>query len=342
MRIGLLFGGKSFEHDISIITANIIYHALKEKYELCLLYIDKNGDLKNPKKMVIDNFAENKKNRSFNFIKHGIKVGHKSIKIDVLIGLMHGTNGEDGLSSVVANLYNIPYVGCNHISSGLLMDKYFTYAVLRANGIDTINTKYFFKNDKVISRQYPLIVKPSRLGSSIGISKINDVSELIIKTNEAFLFDDKIIIQPFINNFKEFNQAVYMYDGEIFVSNVEEVFKSEDILSFDDKYISIKTGKTHAFISDDVIIEKISNITKKIYKIFELSGIVRVDYMIVEDDILVNEINTTPGSLAYYLFEDGILPLIEKQIHTALINYQNKKDTVFKSSVLSQKYTYKK
>lgn len=342
MRIGLLFGGKSFEHDISIITANIIYHALKEKFEVVLLYIDKKGDFKIPKKLLINDFAVNKKFKDFNFRKRGIVVGCKRKKIDVLINAMHGINGEDGLGSVIANLYDIPYVGSNHISSGLLMDKYFTYAILRSNNIKTINTKFYFKGDVLASRTYPLIVKPARLGSSIGISKITNLDELITKSNDAFLFDDKIVIQPYISDFKEFNQAAYLYNGEIIVSNVEEVFKSEEILSFDDKYTTSKAPKKHAFVTDVDLVEKITNITKKIYRVLELGGIVRIDYMLTSNEILVNEINTTPGSLAYYLFEDKILNLLEKQIHTALKVFQNKKNTTFESSVLSQNYTIKK
>ena len=342
MKIGLLFGGKSFEHDISIITANILYQALKEKYEVCLLYIDKNGDLKNPRELIIKEFIYDKPFRSFSFRKGGIKAGCRKIKLDVLIGAMHGLNGEDGMSSMIANLYDIPYVGSNHISSGILIDKYFTYAILRANGIETIQTHYFLKNGKIYNRSYPVIVKPARLGSSIGISKINNGDELINKTKLAFSFDDKIILQPYITNFKEFNQAAYLYDGKIIVSNIEEVFKSAEILSFDDKYISSKSGLKHTVITDKTIIDKVSELTKKIYQLFELSGIVRIDYMFVNDELYVNEINTTPGSLAYYLFDEDIITLLEKQIHTAFMNYQNQKKNVFESSVLNQKYTYKK
>jgi D-alanine-D-alanine ligase len=342
MRIGLLFGGKSFEHDISIITANIVYQALREKHDVYLLYIDKKGEFRNPRKLIIDDFVNEKKFKGFSFRKGGIKVGCKNITLDVLIGLMHGLNGEDGLSSIVANLYDIPYVGCNHISSGIIIDKYFTYAILRVNGIETIHSKYYLKDDKLFIRKFPIIIKPARLGSSIGISKISNVDELDFKTKTAFMFDDKIIVQPFITNFKEYNQAAYFYNGEVIVSKVEQVFKSDEILTFEDKYITTKTEKKHVFITEQNLIDKISTITKSIYKLFEMSGIVRIDYMLFNDEVYVNEINTTPGSLAYYLFEEEILTLIEKQIHTALMKHQNRKETVFESSVLNQNYSYKK
>ena len=341
MNIGILFGGRSFEHDISIISANIIYHVLKEKYEVCLMYIDKNGNFCNPKKIDIIEIAGGKKYKNFSFCKGGIKTP-KYKKIDTIISTMHGLNGEDGVASVIANLYDIPYVGSNHISSGLLLDKHFTYALLRDFDIKTIDTKHYINNIVYDELKFPLIIKPARLGSSIGISKVLDNNQMIESLTYAFRFDNKIVVQPFIENFKEYNQAAYLYKGEVVVSNVEEVFKSEDILSFDDKYLSSKVKKNHAFITDAELISKISNITKKIYTNFELSGIVRVDYMVVGDDVIVNEINTTPGSLAYYLFNEEILSLLEKQIHTALLNFQNRKETTFDSSVLYQKYNYKK
>ena len=342
MKIGLLFGGKSFEHDISIITANVVYHALKDKNEVYLLYVDKNGELRNPTKMVMEEFADKKKFRKICFKNGGLKVGYKNIKLDVIIGAMHGLNGEDGMSSIIANFYDIPYVGCNHITSAILIDKYFTYAILRANGIETIHTRCFLKTDKIYNKRYPVIVKPARLGSSIGISKINTYDELNQKTKNAFMFDDKIILQPYMSNFKEYNQAAYLYGGEVILSKIEEVFKSDDILSFEDKYITTKTDKKHTFITDKTKINMISDITRKIYKLFEMSGIVRIDYMFIDDEVYVNEINTTPGSLAYYLFDEEITTLLEKQIRTALLNHQNQRKNVFESSVLKQNYAYKK
>ena len=341
MRIGILFGGKSFEHDISIISANIIYHGLKDKYDVSLLYIDKNGNFYNPKKIDIIELANDKKYKKFAFVKCGIKT-LKYQKIDVIISVMHGVNGEDGMASMIANLYEIPYVGSNNISSGLLLDKHFTYALLRNLKIKTISTKFYTNNTLDNTLKLPVIIKPARLGSSIGISKVNDINQLEEKVNQALKFDSKIIVQPFIENFREYNQAAYLYKGDVFVSNVEEVFKSEDILSFDDKYLSSKVKKNHAFVTEKEIVEKVTTLTKKIYSNLELSGIVRIDYMEYGGEVYVNEINTTPGSLAYYLFNEDILSLLEKQIYTALLNFQNKKETIFKSSVLYQKYNYKK
>ena len=342
MRVGLLFGGKSFEHDISIISANVIYHGLKEKYDVFLMYVDQNGDFKRPKTIDVFEMASGKKYKGFSFVKGGVKYLNLYKKIDVIISVMHGINGEDGMAKVLANLYDIPFVGCNHISSGLLLDKYFTYALLRNLDINTIDTFFYLKGQEIKLEQFPLIIKPARLGSSIGIVKVNNKEELEKKVQKAFEFDNKIVIQPFVEEFKEYNQAAYLYSGEVIVSKVEEVFKSDEILSFDDKYTASKVKRNHAFISDSNLVNVISEITKKIYINLELSGIVRIDYIVVDGNVLVNEINTTPGSLAYYLFEENILPLLEKQIHTALLEFQNKLKTTFKSSILLQNYTYKK
>lgn len=342
MKVGLLFGGKSFEHDISIITANLCYHALKENHEIYLLYIDKNGEFKIVRKMNIEDFIEGKKYKNFSFIRNGIKHCAKKVKLDVIISAMHGTNGEDGLANVIASIYDIPFVGSNHISSGIIIDKYFTHAVLCLNNIKTLNTNYYYKDDFVILEKYPVLIKPSKLGSSIGISKISNELELENAKDNAFKFDDKIVVQPFIENFKEYNQAIFICGKEIYLSKVEEVFKTDDILTFDDKYIDSKTDKKHIFLTDDKLIEKISYISKKIYKLFQLSGVVRIDYMLINGEIFVNEINSTPGSFAYYLFDFSLSELLQKIIKNALFEYQQKRSYVFESSVLSQKYSYKK
>ena len=342
MRIGLLFGGKSFEHDISIISANVIYRSLIEKYDVFLMYIDRNGEFRSPKKIDVLELANGKKYKNFTFCKGGVKYLSKFKKIDVIISVMHGVNGEDGTATTLSNLFNIPYVGSNHISSGALLDKHFTYALLRDLDVKTIDTISLLDTQEYKCEEFPIIVKPARLGSSIGISKISNKEELNSSVMQAFKFDSKIIFQPFIKEFKEYNQAAYIYNGNIYLSNVEEVFKTEDILSFDDKYLSSKVKKDHSFVLDEILIDKISEITKKIYTNLELGGIVRIDYMLADGEVLVNEINTTPGSLAYYLFDEDITTLLERQIHTALLNFQNKKETTFESSVLYQKYNYKK
>ena len=189
--------------------------------------------------------------------------------------------------------------------------------------------------------KYPIIIKPARLGSSIGIKKVDSYLDLEKELDYAFRFDSKLIIQPYISEFKEFNQAAYIYKDEVILSNVEEVFKKDEILSFDDKYIK-DTNTNHRLISDENIINRISKITKEIYTKLELSGIVRIDYMYFDDTVYVNEINTIPGSLAYYLFDESIESLLDKQRENSLFEFQNKRITTFNTNVLHKKYRYKK
>lgn len=341
MNVALLFGGKSFEHDISIITTNVIYHAIKDKYNLILIYIDKEGTIRLIDKLDLEEITSKKKYPIIYFIKKGIRKRSRKTKIDVLINLIHGINGEDGLAASISNLYDIPYVGSNNISSAAMMDKYFTYAILSSLNINVIDTKQMFDDGFSNTIDFPALVKPARLGSSIGIAKINGNSELKDILELSFKFDNKVVVQPFINKFKEYNQAAYIYKGEIILSRVEEVFKSDEILSFDDKYIS-NTNRNHRIIDDENMIKDISNLTKKVYSELELSGVVRIDYMFFNDELYINEINTTPGSLAYYLFDEKLDDFIGKQIQNALLEFQNKRPTTFYTNVLEKKYSYKK
>lgn len=342
MNIGIIFGGKSFEHDISIITANTIYQILKDKYIIHMLYIDQNGFFKYVKKMDVEKFIDKTEKTSFNFVYEGIKVRGKKQKIDVLINAMHGFNGEDGLASVIANLYNIPFVGSWHIPSAVLMDKHYSYAILKENGIPVLDTKILYKNDSInLNIDFPIIVKPARLGSSIGINICENITDLNSLLKNAFDFDDKVVIQPFIKEFREINQAIYYYNNDYVCSKVEEVFKTDIYLSFDDKYIKEVKDKKKTFLEDTKIIETINLLSKKIYKLFELSGVVRIDYMIIGEEIFINEINTTPGSLSFYMFDDG-LSLLKRLIYEALKNHQNKRSKVFLSHILYQKNFTKK
>lgn len=341
MNIGILFGGKSFEHDISIITANTIYQILKDKYNIHLLYINQDGNFKHLKKMDIEKFISRKKFRNLSFIFGGIKCGLKKVKLDVIINAMHGINGEDGLGSVISNLYNIPFVGANHISAGTLMDKHFTYAILLENNIKVLETKALIKDEKIDAYSFPVIIKPARLGSSIGIRVSNNLNELNSCLKECFKYDSKVIIQPFIHSFREVNQALYFYNNDFVFSNIEEVFKKDEILSFKDKYEDVKVSNEKRFLADDVLINQISIISKKIYTLFELSGVVRIDYMIIDGEIYVNEVNTTPGSLAFYLFDNNY-DMFSNLIYEALKNFQNKPKTTFESFVLYQKNFNKK
>ena len=181
---------------------------------------------------------------------------------------------------------------------------------------------------------------PLRLSKSLPENRISILFPFNL-ISKSFEFDDKVVIQPYISNFKEVNQAAYFYNNEVIASKLEEVFKNDKILSFEDKYIVSKTGMDKKFISDEKLIENVSELTKKIYKLLELSGVVRIDYMIIDEKIYVNEINTTPGSLSFYLFDDGV-SFFKRLIYEALKKHQNKRIKTFDSFILYQKNFYKK
>ena len=340
INIGILFGGRSYEHDISIISASSVYYALKDFHNIYPLYINKEGSLCITKEIDTKSFVNEKKFRHFEFINKGIKISYKKIKLDVIISCMHGINGEDGLAYSISNLYNIAYVGSPLIPSALCIDKYYTHLVLKNNQIKSLSSKCVFKKNGINNLSYPVIFKPARLGSSIGVIVIKNDEDLKNLLPKVFYYDDKVVIQKYYENFREYNQAIYRGKNGLVLSKVEEVIKGDEILSFDDKYIEKSSNKL--FIDDEKIINKISEISKKIYEILELEGIVRIDYMHIDGEIYVNEINTTPGSLAYYLFNDSFINILEDLIYVAIRNKLNEKDTTFDSSILSLDYHYKK
>ena len=341
MRVGILFGGNSFEHDVSTISANIVSRYLQERHELFLIYVDYENELFLIKDLKNENFF--KKSKAISFVKGGIKKGLRKQKIDVLISVMHGANGEDGFACSLANFYQIPYVGSNHISAGLLMDKYYTYCVLNDNNYPVLKSELMI-SDKEINHQltYPIIIKPATLGSSIGIEVAKDDNDLKTKISSAFEYDNRVLLQEYITNFREFNQAAYVYNGEVILSRIEEVFKNDDILSFNDKYLGVKITHKHHYLEDENLVNKINNFTKGVYELFDLSGVVRVDYILKEDKLYINEINTTPGSLAYYLFEGETNSYFSNLIYEALINFQNRKYLHFESDILEHSNGIKK
>ena len=334
MRVGLLFGGNSFEHDVSIVTAKIVYKELKKNHDVLLLYVDYNNDVYRISKLYQSDIKVGSK--KIHFTKKGIKKGLLKLKLDVLISVMHGNNGEDGLAYWLSNFYQIPYVGSNGIASGLLMDKYYTYAVLKEHGYQVLPSKLLLNKDFELNNlDYPFIVKPVEAGSSIGIDVVNNEEELVEKINYAFKFSDRLLIQKYLQNFSELNQAAYIQNGEIIVSKIEEVYKHEAILSFNDKYLQSKLPKKRVFVEDEKIVTLVSSVTKALYQLFDLSGVVRFDYMLEGETLYVNEVNTTPGSLAYYLFDVSPTLFFDNLIYEALRRKTVEKANYFESEILN-------
>ena len=346
IKLGVFFGGKSVEHEVSIITAiQAIENIDKEKYEVIPVYIAKDnkmycgemiGDIEKYKD--IDNLLSKsyqvtlaQKDDKVVLMKCNKNLFENMIYdyIDIAFPIVHGTNVEDGTLQGYLKMFNLPYVGSDVISSACGMDKYVCKILLKENNIPVLNCKcYTLKDynesvDSIIknveeSIEYPVIVKPVNLGSSVGIGIAKNKEELNERIADAFTFSKKILIEKAIKNLKEVNCSVMGDYEEAKASECEEPIKTDEILSFNDKYISggKKVGGTKksmnagvlklpADISDDVK-KRIQELAIKTFQVLGCSGVIRIDFIIDKDDnnIYVNEVNTIPGSLSFHLWRE--------------------------------------
>ncbi len=364
IKVGVFFGGKSVEHEISVITMNQAISSLDpEKYEIVPIYISKNGvmytgddllDLYSFKDM--DVLLKRCYKVAVVNDGNGVKVvrcpapwiGKRVINtIDVAFPIVHGTNCEDGTMAGFLTLLGIPYVGPDILSSSIGMDKISQKKVLKQSGLPVVDYVAFYsleyiKDEENILKEieeklsYPMIVKPGNLGSSVGIKKAKNKVELEEAIEFAMEFADRVIVEKAVEDLKEINCSVIGNLSESEASVCEEPFFSDEILSYTDKYIGdgkskggtiggkgvpVKTGakaggakggnsqfsnkKIPAEISKEKS-EEIQNLAKEVFKILGCSGVARVDFLIDQKDdnkVYVNEINTIPGALSYYLWE---------------------------------------
>ena len=355
----VIYGGKSVEHDISILTAlQTMNNINKEKYKIIPLYLTRENKFVIPKNHLdVNTYISplkkfNKVDLNFGDSSITIKGKvHKKIKIDCAINCCHGFNGEDGTMSAIMNLCDIPLSSADILASSICMDKIIMKDIFVANNIPCVNYCYITENDlknkdvlKNITTklQYPLIVKPSNLGSSIGIEKANNEKELLEAIKVALWYDKRVIIEQCLTNFKEINIACLGNDDCI-LSQLEQPINWKNFLNFDDKYQQTNNSKSKILnpTLDSGVKEEIENFAHKIFKIFNLSGVVRIDFMIDENNkVYVNEINTVPGSLSFYLFKGKnieFFELIDKLISLAIEKHNKQKlhNYTFKSDVLA-------
>ncbi len=331
--IAVLFGGRSVEHEISILTGLQVLHALdKERFNIVPVYICENGKWWTGKQLWDKDFYKNinfKKLKNFGFKKH---------EIDVYFPAFHGTYGEDGSIQGFFEILNKPYVGPRVLAAAISMSKSATKQICLANKIPVLDYVLFSRDNWDIGDashlQYPLFVKPNNLGSSIGVSSAKDEHQLQLAIAGAFIFDDQVIVEPMIRNLLEINCAVFNNK----ISSLEEPKKDADILSFEQKYL--KSSKKISFggmanmqrvLNPKSISleqkEQIQNYSQKIYQILDGSGVWRIDYLIDKDknQIYLNEINSIPGSLAYYLWpEISFTELLTKLIDSAIKKHEQK------------------
>jgi len=308
-------------------------------------------------------------------VKYG-KKAEKNDVIDIAFPIVHGTNVEDGTIAGFLKMYNLPFVGCDILSSAVGMNKYIMKSVFRDNGIPVLDAvkisvkEYDYKTDSVISGieekfGYPVIVKPIDLGSSIGISKASNTEELYDSLENAFLFANKVLVEKAVANLKEINCAVLGDYTEAQASECEEPVNSEGILSFADKYIGdgsakgakgAKAGVKSApggsqgmatlkrKIPAEITAEQKATIQRyavDAFKVLGCNGVSRIDFMMntATGEIWLNEINTIPGSLSFYLWEPICVPyskLLDNMISLALKRDREEKSLTytFESNVL--------
>ena len=313
--IAVFFGGNSIEHDISIITGVLTLNSIdKEKYNPIPIFVSREGVFYTGDALFDPDGYKNlnyKKLSKVTLIAGDntlYAVKGKRLKrlanIYCAINCMHGERGEDGSLSALLSLSKIANASPEMLSSSVCMSKSFTKIVLKGLNVPCLPSITVRDNICSISIEdfgYPVIVKPNTGGSSIGISKANDSEELDYAIINALSFSRTAIIEPALTNFTEINCACFSdKDGNLVVSECEKPIGRDEVLTFKDKY---EEGKRQ-FPADieKSISHRIKKMTARIYKELELKGVVRIDYFIKDEKIYVNEINTVPGSLAYYLF----------------------------------------
>ena len=306
MKIGIIFGGNSKEHEISIITAYAVKRKLINFYDVKMIYIDFNQNVYDASKLSLNDF----KNKKYKKLKKTMLVQHgiKSTSLDCAVLAVHGENCEDGIISALCRFYNIPFVGCDILASSISLDKFATYQYLK-NDLPLIETKRYTRHDFIIGNvvdYFPCILKPTYGGSSIGINICSSKDEFFIKAKESLKECDEIIIQPFYKDILEYNMAFYENGN----SKLEKIDKKSDYFSFDDKYNESFKMIHQKLVLDDE--EKFITLGRRVYELLRCKGIIRIDFFKIKDEIYINEINTIPGSLGMYLFDNFSNILMEE------------------------------
>lgn len=381
IKVGVLFGGDSVEHEVSIITAlQAMENIDEEKYEIIPIYISKERhfytgaclrDMETFK--YFDSMKRYTKEVTFTRIGNTVYLqkvkgifGRNVTDIDVAFPIVHGKGVEDGSIAGYLETLGLPVVGPNILSAAIGQDKVTFKEVLKANNIKVTKYIWFYdyeydqNRSEIIKKaeelKYPLIIKPASLGSTIGISVAHDREELEKSIEEAFEYERKILIEEMIPNLLELNCAVLGNYEYMETSLIAKMKMRHEVLTFEDKYLgngkkgaqkSAKGGMSNsefevpADISKEMT-EKIYKISKDVYKALNLKGVCRIDYLVNEktNEIYVNEPNTIPGSLSFYLYKPKgkeYKELTDELIKTAIKDYKHEKQKTssFSSNILS-------
>ena len=372
-RVAMLFGGKTVEHEVSVISGIQAYMAMDtDKYDVIPVYLTKDncmyigsevGDIssyrdipalleKSQRVIMVNDDGE------FKMIPYPMKrFGNKpSVSFDIAFPVVHGTNVEDGTLQGYLKTIGVPFVGPDVTSSAVSMDKFITKAILKEAGIPVLDAKVYtladyadmdrMIEDVELALDYPMIIKPINLGSSVGISVAKSRSELADSFDDAFRYASKVLVERAISNLREINCAVLGDENEAIASECEEPLSSDEILSYEDKYVNGGGGKKGgakgsggskgsqgagmANLSRKIPAdlneqdrELVRDLAVRSFKALGCNGVSRIDFMIDNDKgkLYFNEINPIPGSLAFYLWEPVGVPykeLLDRMIQLAM------------------------
>ena len=334
MNITILFGGSSFEHEISIVSA-ITMKKVLTKSNLQFIFVDAQRDfyLIDSDKMQSKLFSsgEYKKSKKASLKKTGFFIdgmlGSKPVESAVVINLIHGRDGEDGKIASLLEFYAVPFISPRTEASALSYNKLYTKYFAESLGIKTVDYEYIsIEDERKIEMDYPVIVKPVRLGSSIGVSIVKSEAELDYALDVAFEFDSQVIVEKYIDSVQEYNQAG-AFTNQWELSIIEEPQK-EEFLDFEKKYMDFsRDSKVLAADISDELKSNIQDCFKKIYQPLFLGSVIRCDFFVVDGEVYLNEINSVPGSMANYLFDDfeSVIESLSKNLpseENIIIDYQ--------------------
>lgn len=319
MSIAIIFGGKSCEHNVSVVTGVQLLNAVKALDPLPV-YIDPHGEWHTGEELFdLDAVRRYDKLKTVypRLGQRGLynARGRKVAEMDVAILCCHGKNGEDGTLQGLLELCGVPYSGADVLGSALCMHKAAFKQYVSDLGVPTVpytsftrrefNDNIYAVADRLNTVGYPFIVKPARLGSSIGVGVARDEAGLVEAARVAFEFDDCVIAEKLLEDFRELNCAALGDENELIVSDVEEPLGWKEFLSFEDKYSGNKAYMRRRLPADipEAVTAEVKRLTAHVFRTAGLSGVVRVDFMLAADGTLyLNEVNTLPGSLAAYFF----------------------------------------
>ena len=367
--IAVIFGGRSVEHDVSIVTGHQIMSAFPaDRYEVVPVYISRDGRWFTGDALAeIDSFKDDdilhRNGVRACFLPpdaryHGLIIDplagrfskSELRRIDVAFPALHGSHGEDGSIQGLFELADIPYVGCATLGSALTNDKIMTKTVLRQAGIPVLDDLWFSRDqwrnqpESIIAQalarlELPLFVKPATLGSSIGIGRADSEPLLRASIDIAANFDRRVLIESALTDGVEINCSVMGYGDQFEASTLEQPVSWDEFLSYEDKYLRGGEGMKSAErlvpapLSADLT-ARIKETSIAAFKAVDGRGIARIDYLArpSENELYLNEINTMPGSLAFYLWrEDGYASgaLVEKLAQLARSAHAEKRQNTY-------------